>query len=420
MRIHILTTDQVAARLGVKRETVYAYVSRGQLSRELAEDGRGSLFDPREVEKLARRGRPRGDAPHRGRIEVPIATSITGIVEERLYYRGLDATALAGEARFEQVAELLWTGQLPQRKRFRAPAASLQVARRACARLPRESPSAERFAVACAALACEHPMRVDLRSERVREYAELLLRAFAIVLPRRGDRPSPASGRPRKAASPSLAETLWPRLSPLKTSTARTRLLDAALVLLADHELATSTLAARVAASTRADPFGVVLAGLGAVSGPLHGKAALSVHRLLHDASRAATPHHAVAETLSRSSPLPGWGHPVYRAGDPRAARLLELLRAVASRKPMRLISEVRRAAEGAHPGAPCVNVDFALGALAYAMRMPVGSTEAIFAIARTAGWIAHALEEYGERPLRFRARALYDGMGVAARTPPG
>jgi citrate synthase len=56
------------------------------------------------------------------------------------------------------------------------------------------------------------------------------------------------------------------------------------------------------------------------------------------------------------------------------------------------------------------VNVDFGLGALAYAMQMPVGATEAIFAIARTAGWIAHALEEYGERPLRFRARALYDG----------
>ena len=410
MTVHVLTTDQVAARLGVKRETVYAYVSRGQLSRKLSDDGRSSLFDPHEVEKLARRGRPRGDAPHRGRIEVAIATSITSIVEERLYYRGLEATTLAGEASFEQVAELLWTGQLPQHKRFTAPATSLQAARRACTRLPRQSPSAERFAVACAALACEHPMRVDLRSERVRQHAELLLQAFVSVLPRQGDRPGHASGRPGKAASPSLAETLWPQLSPLPISAARTRLLDAALVLLADHELATSTLAARVAASTRADPFGVVLAGLGAVSGPLHGKAALFVHRLLQDASQAPTPHHAVAETLSQGSPLPGWGHPVYRTGDPRAAPLLQLLQAVASRKSMRVISEVRRAAEEAHADAPCVNVDLALGALAYAMQMPVGATEAIFAIARTAGWIAHALEEYGERPLRFRARALYDG----------
>jgi citrate synthase len=413
MTVHALTSDQVAARLGVKRETVYAYVSRGQLSRTLSEDGRSSLFDPREVERLARRGRPRGDAPHRGRIEVAIATSITGIVEERLYYRGLDATRLAGGACFEQVAELLWTGRLPERKRFRAATSSLQAARRACARLPRQGPAAERFAVVCAALACEHPMRVDLRSERVREHAELLLHAFASVLPRQGDRTGKASRRAGKAATPSLAETLWPKLSPLPTSTARTRLLDAALVLLADHELATSTLAARVAASTRADPFGVVLAGLGAVSGPLHGKAALAVHRLLLDASRAATPHHAVAETLSQSSLLPGWGHPVYRAGDPRAARLLQLLQAVASRKPMQLISEVRHAAEGAHADGPCVNVDFALGALAYATRMPVGATEAIFAIARTAGWIAHALEEYGEQPLRFRARALYDGKEI-------
>jgi len=413
MTIHVLTSDQVATRLGVKRETVYAYVSRGQLSRSLSDDGRRSLFDPSEVEELARRGRPRKDAPHRGRIEVAIATSITGIVEERLYYRGLEATRLAGEACFEQVAELLWTGRLPQRKRFTATASSLQVARRACARLPRQGPSAERFAVACAALACEHPMRVDLRSERVREHAELLLNAFVGVLPRQGNRPSKASRRPGAAASPSLAETLWSKLSPLPTSAARTRLLDAALVLLADHELATSTLAARVAASTRADPFGVVLAGLGAVSGPLHGKAALAAHRLLLDASQAATPRHAVAEALSRSSLLPGWGHPVYRAGDPRAARLLQLLQTVAGRKPMQLISEVRRAAEGAHADSPCVNVDFGLGALAYSMQMPVGATEAVFAIARTTGWIAHALEEYGERPLRFRARALYDGKGI-------
>ena len=409
MTIHVLTTEQVAARLGVKRETVYAYVSRGQLSRTLSEDGRSSLFDPHEVERLARRGRPRGDALHRGRIEVAIATSITGIAEERLYYRGLEATTLAGKARFEQVAELLWTGELPERKRFTAAASNLQVARRACARLPRQGPSAERFAVACAALACEHPMRVDLRPERVREHAELLLHAFVAVLPRQGDGKRNAPGRSGKGASPSLAEMLWPRLSPLPISAARTRLLDAALVLLADHELATSTLAARVAASTRADPFGIVLAGLGAVSGPLHGKAALAVHRLLLEDSQAATPHHAVAETLRQSGLLPGWGHPVYRGGDPRAARLLELLQTVASRKPMQLTSEVRRAAEGAQADGPCVNVDFALGALAYSMQMPVGATEAIFAIARTAGWIAHALEEYGERPLRFRARALYE-----------
>jgi citrate synthase len=415
MALNVLSTDQVAARLGVKRQTIYAYVSRGLLTRRLSDDGRSSLFDPHQVEELARRGRPRGSAPRRGRIEVAIATSVAGIVGERLYYRGHEATALAGSARFEQVAELLWTGELPQRASFELPSDALRAARRACVDLPPQGPSAERFAVACAALACEHPLRVDLRPERVRQHARLLLRAFVSVLPRQAARVRSAGAGGRARPSDRLADMLWPRLSPLPSTPARVKLLDAALVLLADHELATSTLAARVAASTRADPYGVVLAGLGAVSGPLHGKAALSVHRLLQDAAAATTPRHAVAEALIPGETLPGFGHLVYRAGDPRASRLLELMQRVATRGQLRVIDAVRQAVQEAgepdtEADSPAINVDFALGALAHAMNMPVGATEAIFAIARTAGWIAHAMEEYGERPLRFRARSLYDG----------
>jgi citrate synthase len=406
MALNVLTTEQVAARLGVKRQTIYAYVSRGLLGRTLSDDGRTSLFDPREVEQLARRGRPRGSAPRSGRIEVAIATSVAGIVDERLYYRGHEATTLAGACTFEQVAELLWTGALPEEAHFALPRGALRAARRACAELPPGGPSAERFAVACAALACEHPLRVDLRPARVREHAKLLLHAFVGVLPQQPRRGRGGTAKGRRRGPERLAWALWSRLSSLPRSAARVGLLDATLVLLADHELATSTLAARVAASTRADPYGVVLAGLGAMSGPLHGKAALSVHRLLQAAVEAPTPRHAVAEVISPDVLPPGFGHPVYRTGDPRALRLLQLMRGVVGGDQLRVIAEVQEAAAGVSSesaaggsgrSTPAVNVDFALGALAYAMEMPLGGTEAIFAIARTAGWIAHAMEEYDE-----------------------
>jgi citrate synthase len=207
-----------------------------------------------------------------------------------------------------------------------------------------------------------------------------------------------------------LARRLWSRVSALAATAERVAVLDDALVLLSDHELATSTLAARVAASTRADPFAVVLAGLGAMSGPLHGKAALAVHEMLLHAA-ASSPELAFAQTVGEmdgNRVTYGFGHPVYRGVDPRAAHLLEVLGPLARREDRRLFDAVLAVASS--HGAAHLNVDFALGALAFALKMPLGATEAIFAVARTAGWLAHALEEYGEAPLRFRARAVYIG----------
>jgi citrate synthase len=173
------------------------------------------------------------------------------------------------------------------------------------------------------------------------------------------------------------------------------------LVVLADHELAASTLAARIAASTRADPYEVVLAGMAVVSGPLHGGANVLAHRLLLAAESG--PEAALAEQLRTIGGLAGFGHPIHRSGDPRSALLLDAVEPLAGRR-WRLVETVMALAAARAPVAP--NVDFALGAMAYAAGLPVGATEAVFAVARTAGWLAHAMEEYAEPPLRFRPRA--------------
>jgi citrate synthase len=401
MKRNVLTAKQVAARLGVKLETVYAYVSRGVLERTLAADGRTSRFDPSAVEAIARHGRPRNGSARVGTVDVSLATSITEIHDDRLLFRGHDAVSLARGHRFEAVAELLWTGTLPPSAAWPLPPLGARVARAATAALPPTTSPIERLAVITAALACVHPLRTDLRPATVAAHGRALLTTFVHLLPELGG----GASRPAQAAT--FAHRLWPRLSALAATAERVAVLDAALVLLSDHELATSTLAARVAASTRADPFAVVLAGLGAASGPLHGKAALVVHELLLHAA-ASSPELAFAQALDEPRVTYGFGHPVYRGVDPRAAHLLDVLAPLVRREDRRVLDAVLAVASS--HGAARPNVDFALGSLAFVLKMPVGATEAIFAIARTAGWIAHALEEYGEAPLRFRARAVYIG----------
>jgi citrate synthase len=397
MKRNLLTAEQTARRLGVKLETVYAYVSRGVLRRTLADDGRTSRFDSKEVDALAQRGRPRAGEKRSGSVEVTLATAITGIRNDRLFYRGYDATRLAREQRFEAVAELLWTGSLPDA----APTWPEPPRMGRKLHAPKEAGPLDWLPLITAALAPEYPLRVDLAPERVSEHARMLLSAFAAFLPLVG---KAAVTRKRPL---SLAARLFPRFSPLPATSARVELLNAALVLLADHELATSTLAARVAASTRADPFAVVLAGLGAVSGPLHGRAAGRVQRLVQDAAGSSA-EAAIARVVAGGERIPGFGHPVYRGIDPRAAYLLEAV--YQSVKPAERTMLERLAREGARTSTREPNVDFALGGLAFALEMPVGSTEAILATARTAGWVAHAIEEYAEAPLRFRAKSIYVG----------
>jgi citrate synthase len=165
-----------------------------------------------------------------------------------------------------------------------------------------------------------------------------------------------------------------------------------------------------VAASARADVVSCVSAALGPMAGPLHGTASRRVRALLDDvAERGAA--RAVSAHLTRSGRLPGFGHAVYTDVDPRARELLDLLREVrTARRTLRLVDDVGAEALGRGAGHP--NVDVALAALGHATGMVPDLAEPIFVVARTAGWIAHALEEWGEGALRFRARAQYVGPG--------
>jgi citrate synthase len=163
--------------------------------------------------------------------------------------------------------------------------------------------------------------------------------------------------------------------------------------------------AVRVAASTRADLYDALLVGLGTLAGPLHGGASQLAHQLLVDAERLG-PERALDQTLRWQGVLPGFGHPVYKQGDPRCSVLLDHFDALASAEHRQLVGRLIELARDHQIPQP--NVDLGLAAVCYSSGMPPDAGRTIFAIARVAGWTAHYLEECQERPLRFRARAVY------------
>ncbi|MFV0257178.1 MAG: citrate/2-methylcitrate synthase [Acidimicrobiales bacterium] len=217
------------------------------------------------------------------------------------------------------------------------------------------------------------------------------------------------SGPDRTVPDGSVAGRLWARLATVAATPDRVAAVDTALSLLVDHGLAASTFAARIAASVRADPYSVVLTGLGVIDGPLHGGSSATVHRMLEDADRSGNPAQAVGTARRQLGHFPGIGHRIYRHHDPRYATLLSrLMEAWAGDPRLGLVLGVRDLI-GRRTG-DLANIDAALGALTFLGGMAPEAGGVLFSVGRTAGWLAHGTEEYEEAPLRFRARERYTG----------
>ena len=401
----LLTAQEAAERLGVKPATLYAYVSRGLVRRERAADGR-SLFALSDVDRLGRHGR----RDRASGTELRIESALTAIEDEAIFYRGEDVLVLAVSRMFEEVAEFLWTGGFPERQPWAADERSREAAASVQAVLPASALPLDRLRVAVPALAALDAMRYDTREPAVVVTGRRLIAAMADGLPRQR-RSAPLRVRQPNPVSDSIAGRLWAGLTGASAPAGAVEALNAALVLVADHELSVSTLAARMAASIAADPYAVVTVGLSALGGAMQAVASLAVEDLLVEVSAPQRAAGAIGERLRRGDRLPGFGHRLYPRGDPRAPALLKLLRQCWQGHPrLDAIEAVIAACE--ERGLPAPNIDFALASLAHLAGMRRGASEAIFAMARTAGWLAHALEEY-ERRTSIRPRAIYVGVPV-------
>jgi citrate synthase len=383
--------------LGVSRATLYAYVSRGFI-RSQATPGttRERLYSHDDVERLRRRTEerraPDKAAAHALQWGMPVLESSIALIDgRRLYYRGLDAETLARSRSLEEVAALIWSGRLDATPPHVSPP-------RTTSALRSNAPFVARAQATLAAAAVDDPLAMDLRPANVAGTGLKILRLLTMT----------ATGTSR--VNGSVDEALARRWA---IGAKGAEMVRAALVLCADHELNVSSFTARCVASAGSHPYAAVIAGLAALEGPKHGGASARVEAMLASMRRSRPLRAAVSARLRRGESIDGFGHPLYRDGDPRAKMLLEMLsERYASSAEYRFIVDFVRSATNATGEQP--NLDFSLASVARVLRLPPGSPLMLFAIGRSVGWIGHAIEQYATNQL-IRPRAKYVGVAPAA-----
>jgi citrate synthase len=400
-----------AARfLGIAVRSLYAYVSRGQIRSVPGDRGRPRLYAHADLERLrARRDARAGHgAVAAGALrwgEPVLDSAITAITPGGPAYRGKLAVELAASGTpFENVAELLWSGYLPDRPvtwpRSAIPHAQLE---RLLGPGPRPPLDVMPLLVQVAALA--DPARDDARPDVLIACGRRLIPLLAASL-------APgfvAAAVTRALGAPTIAAIVARALG---VADDHAPAIDAALVLLADHELNASTFTARVAASTQAGPYACVAAAMATLSGPRHGTASEAVARFAAQVGSPAAARAQVRALRKRGELPPGFGHPMYAAGDPRAPPLLEAAARLPLARHARTLFAIVDATTHAAP-----TIDVGLVALVVALGAPAGTVPGLFAVARTAGWLAHALEQRAADYL-LRPRARYIGP-EPRRAPP-
>jgi citrate synthase len=385
-----LTAEEATDLLKIRRQTLYAYVSRGLIrSNEVEGDPHRRRYRADDVDTLLGR-KKRGRTPVRAAQTaldwgLPVLESALTLVKDgRLYYRGQDAIALArGGASLEDIARLMWgsDGSFDPFAAEQPPIANTW------------NKLAPKFSTFSAVSRCLMllPLAASMDTpawpadtNRKQINAVRVMRAVAAAM--MGNAPDP---RPVHE----VLASVW------KLDRNAAAIVRSALVLCADHELNASAFTVRCVASTGASLGAAAEAGLAALSGPLHGGSWIRVSALLRDAERAGDPTRAVAEWLQRGEAhLPGFGHPLYPDGDPRAVALLEQLEL-----PGALVNAVAEA------GGPPPNLDYSLVALQRELGLPEDAAFILFAVGRTVGWLAHAIEQQATGGL-LRPRAKYVG----------
>jgi citrate synthase len=413
-RPEFLSAQEAAELLGVKLATIYAYTSRGLIQSVPGSRGRSRRYRRADLERLcARRDARAGHGPLAAAAlrqgEPVLDSAITQIsVSEGPIYRGRVAVDLAREGRsFEWVAEGLWSGIWPQEGNLADwRPEGLGIDLEALVRvLPTRVGLLPILAVVVPLLATRDPGRFSWHREAVIPRARVLLRraVAGLALGGQGGRTEAVL---HSLGAPSLAAAIGAAFS-RDLSEAELSALNQALVLAADHELNASTFAARVAASTGADVYGCVSAALAALSGPRHGGAADRVDALLEEAGMPNRVERVVHDRQRRGEVIEGFGHPIYAPhSDPRGNLLVEIARELRGESPevQSALALVDTMQSGGYGGP---SIDVGLVALARALNLPSGSAAALFAVARSAGWVAHAIEQ-SEAGYLVRPRARY------------
>lgn len=359
-------------------------------------------------------------APVRGLESVVAAdTSISYVdgIHGRLLYQGYDIRDLAEHTSFSETIFLLWRGQLPtpaERDTFRSEiVAEMRLPSQVVELLKLTPPNSHPMAVlrtAVSLLANFDPDAEDLSPEANWRKAKRLVAQVPTII---ADLQRIRSGQPLLSPDPAfdLSANFLYMLRGTPPDKLEQEAMEVLMVLHADHELNASTFTARVIASTLSDMHSALAGALGALKGPLHGGANQRVMEMLLDIPDVETVQAYIAGMLENKKRIMGFGHRVYRTEDPRARHLRKYSELLCESRNEKHLYEISRRieqtvleAKGMYP-----NVDFYSATVQHALGIPPEYFTAVFAASRSAGWIAHILEQYADNRL-IRPASRYIG----------
>ncbi|MGD8188431.1 citrate synthase [Brevibacillus ginsengisoli] len=348
---------------------------------------------------------------------VAAQSSICAIVDGVLSYGGINVDELAENATFEEVVYLLWHGALPKRDQLE----KLQKELGANAVVPQEVIDSIRsyphgvhpmaaLRTAVSSLALYDSEAQDMSSEaNYRKAIRLLAQTPTIVA---------AFERIRKGLQPvapnpnfTVAQNFLYMLTGQEPTATAVKAFDTALILHADHEFNASTFAARVTVATLTDMYSGVVSAIGTLKGPLHGGANEAVAKMLTEIGSMDRVESWVREALDNKVKIMGFGHRVYKDGDPRAKWLRqmskELTKQIGREELYEMSVKIEEMVTGEKGLKP--NVDFYSASVYISLGLEIDLFTPIFAISRMSGWTAHIMEQYENNRL-IRPRADYTG----------
>lgn len=402
-----MTAQEASKALDVSVNTIYAYVSRKLIRSEASADGkRNRRYLREDVEKLATRRKARQNpdqltqnALHWG---APVLeSSITLIDNGKLYYRGLPIDEIVETMTVEQVASLIWTGDIKNTDKLFDPALHPTAIKYEMMLLHVEVDGAnlvpiQAFQIVLPIAMADDVTSYDMRPDVVAMKGARILRLMTSV----------AAGDIEERIS--VAEMLYRGWCPDDEKSIR--IFNTAMILCADHELNASSFTARVVASAGATPYAIVNAGLSALQGIRHGGNTESVEAFFTEVGTSKNIESVISARMRRGESIvvPGFVHRLYPDGDPRGKLLCDMLFDDYPDSPdialAKAIIQTVFDMLGEHP-----TIDFALALIGRLYQLPQGSTLGIFALGRLIGWIGHAIEQYEEGQL-IRPRARYTG----------
>jgi citrate synthase len=383
-----LTATEAAGFLNVSKATLYAYVSRGLIRSEYGSDQRSRTYHRLDLERLKQRKRIRqqpsaemSSALHWG--SPLLESSLTLITDGQMFYRGQEATRLVLSRTFLEVATWFWTGHW---------AAPTRVPSLPIGKEGNREPILL-FHQALLRAAMTEPLGYDFSPPNLVENGIHIISLFLQILTEKEN--------PKVAETARELRRAW---CPKKTQA--DEVINAALILCIDHELNVSSFTARVVCSAGTSVYEVISAALCALRGSRHGGGIERATKLLVEMQGLASVRNFLLQRIRAGIEIPGFGHPLYPDGDPRAARLFNLLNQYFAADARSWLEVVARAAKVLKRKP---NIDLALAVCSLSLQLPPYAAVALFALGRTAGWIAHAAEQAQSGKL-IRPRARYVG----------